>query len=504
MNVLEAQTPQSYCLPLPKLAYGIGILLTVFIAVITGLNWQAGLTLALAFGYMVLVSVRLEWGVYAILSFAVLCIDGWAPTRSPEDVVFRLSVGHIYIMEFAVYGLLAAYLIRRAFGKVPTHDHRFFVPTPLDAPLKVFAALMPIFAVYGLVLGNPTKEALGYEEWRSLFMAIVLYFLITSIFTSREKALKLFWAFLGLNAAIGLYSLTLYFLGTDGPFPLLLGRGPVGEGPENYTFVFAALCAIAWLLFCPEKGSWKRNLIWLAAIVPLLNVLLSEKRDPQLGLLVGLVILTWRIPIRKKMKLAVAAATSGAAVLLLVGALGIRTHGGGLEKSASRYTEVTELVENPRSLLNLQGTLAFHILDLVDSFNSIRLRPILGYGFGGEFTRRYTALASVGGLAIQPGIVHDQYLDFGVKMGIVGLFAFLWVLARFVRYSHAVISKNVSSEYETIVLGLYAAVWGDIAIELWGASWRGGTKMPIIFLVTFALVVCLLRQESVVDHLGSE
>lgn len=499
MKALEVEGTRPYFVPLPMLAYGLGILLTIFIAVITGMNWQAGVTLALAFGYMVLVSVQLEWGVYTILAFSVLCIDGWAPNRSPEDVVFRLAVGHIYIMEFAVYGLLVAYLIRRAFDKAPTHDHRFFVPTPLDAPLRVFAVLLPIFAFYGLVLGNPTKVALGYEEWRSLFMAIVLYFLITSIFTSREKALKLFWAFLGLNTAIGLYSLTLYFLGTNGPFPLVLGTGPIGEGPENYTFMFGALCAIAWLLFCREKGSLKRKLIWLAAIIPLLNILLSEKRDPQLGLLVGLATLTWRIPFQKKMKLGIAAATLGAAVLLFVGALGIRTHGGGLEKSVSRYTEVTELVENPRSLLNLQGTLAFHILDLVDSFNSIRLRPILGYGFGGEFIRHYTALASVGGLAIQPGIVHDQYLDFGVKMGLVGLFAFLWMLARFVRYSHAVISKNVSSEYETIALGLYSAVWGDIAIEFWGASWRGGTKMPTIFLVSFALVVCLLRKGSVLD-----
>src|SRR6185437_5759325 len=223
MKALEAQTPQPYSLPLPKAGYAIVGLLAIFIAVITGLNWQAGLTLTLVLAYMVVISVRLEWGIYIIVAFAVLCIDGWAPNRSPEDVVFRLSIGHIYIMEFAVYGSLASYFVRRALDKRPVSDRRFFAVTPLGTPLKVFAALLPLFAIYGLALGNATKEALGYEEWRSLFMAIVLYFLLTTIIRTREESLKLFWWFLGLNTILGLFSLALYFLGSQGPLPLIFG-----------------------------------------------------------------------------------------------------------------------------------------------------------------------------------------------------------------------------------------------------------------------------------------
>ena len=496
MKALQLENSQPFVLPFPKLAYCIGILLTILIAVITGLNWRAGLTLTLASAYMLLVSIRLEWGVYIIVAFTVLCIDGWAPNRSPEQVIFRLSVGHIYIMEFAVYGLLAIYVIRRLFESVRARDRRVFVPTALDRPLKVFAALLPVFAVYGLVLGNSTKEALGYEEWRSLLIAIVLYFLITSIFVTREKALKLFWTFLGLDAAIGLYSLTMCLLGTDGPLPLVLGTGPVGEGPENYTFMFAALCAIAWLLFCPDNHFWKRNLVRLAAIIPLLNVLLSQKRDPQLGLVVGLLVLAWKVPTRRKVRLGGVIAAIGLSFLLFATVLGLGARNSGLERSTSRYAEIADFINNPKPMALIQSasptdTLAFHIFDLVDSFNSFRLRPILGYGFGGHFQRVYTSL--VGGDAVEPGIVHDQYLDFCIKMGLVGLLGFLWVLARFVSFSIRSIARVPVFEYDAIALGFLSAMCADMVVEIWGPSWRAQTKMPIVFLFSLAMAVCLLR-----------
>jgi O-antigen ligase len=232
----------------------------------------------------------------------------------------------------------------------------------------------------------------------------------------------------------------------------------------------------------------------MAAITPVLNLLLSEKRDPQLGLLVGLFVLSWRIPFRKKMKVGMAAAGLGALLFLFTAALGIRASSAGLEKSASRYTEITEFFQNPKQIAAMGNeTFLFHIFDLVDSFNSIRLRPILGYGFGGRFERKYTALAAVGGESIVPGIVHDGYLDFWLKMGLVGLAAFLWVFVGFFRFCKANLPRVPNSSYHAVALGLYAAMWGDVAIEVWGPAWVGNTKMPIVFLSSLALAVCLLR-----------
>ncbi|MGB6483363.1 MAG: O-antigen ligase family protein [Candidatus Acidiferrales bacterium] len=496
MKALDVQTPLSFPFPITRIGYGVGILVVIFVSVITGISWQAGLTLTLVFAYIVLISVRLEWGIYAIVAFAILCIDGWTPNRSPDDVVFRLAIGRIYIMEFAVYVLLAAYLIRRAFSRLPVSERHVFVPTPLDLPLKLFAGLLPAFAFYGFALGNPAQDAFGYYEWRVLFMAIVFYFLITTIIGTREKALKLFWWFLALDTIIGLYCLTLYVLGSDGPLPFVLGTGPVGEGPENYMFVFAALGAISCLFFCREKNPGKRSLVRLAAIVPVVNILFSEKRSAQLGLLVGLVVLAWRVPFRKKLKWGAVIAGLALIALLFASATGLNEKSIGLGKSASRYTEITQFLENRSHVADMSGeTLLFHIFDFVDSFNSIRLRPILGYGFGGEFVRKYTALAFVGGENIEPGIVHDQYLHFWLKMGLGGLLALLWIYIRFFKFCRSAIPRIPVTEFHAVALGLCAAMWGDLAIETWGPVWIGDTKIPLLLFLSLALVVCVSRKE---------
>lgn len=497
MKSLDVRMTEPLPLPVVRIGYGVGVLLVVLVSIITGISWQAGLTLTLVFAYTVLISIRLEWGIYAIVAFAVLCIDGWTPNRSPDDVVFRLAVGHVYIMEFAVYGLLAAYLVKYGFSKSPANERQIFTPTPLDLPLKLFAGSLPAFALYGLALRNPAQDALGYYEWRELFMAIVLYFLITTIFDAREKALRLLWWFLALSTVIGLYCLALYILGSDGPLPFVLGAGPVGEGPENHMFVLAALGAISWLFFSREKDTGKRTLIWLAAIVPVLNIILSQKRDPQLGLIVGLAMIAWRIPFRKKLKWVATIVGMALIVLLFASAIGVGEKSIGVGKSASRYMEITQFLQNPNHVADMSGeTLLFHIFDLVDSFNSIRLRPILGYGFGGQFARRYTALASIGGENIQPGIVHDQYLHFWLKMGLVGLVAFLWIYVAFFKLCRASIPRIPVTEFQSVSLGLCAAMWGDLAMEVWGPAWVGNTKMPILLLLCLALVVCLLRPET--------
>ena len=495
MSVLEAQRPQPFVLPFPKLAYGIGILLTIFIALITGVNWQAGLTLTLAFGYMVLVSIRLEWGVYIIVAFAVLCIDGWAPNRSPEEVVFRLAVGHMYIMEFAVYGLLAAYFMRRAFGKAGGNGDKIFAASPVEKPLKAFTFLLPVFAAYGWFRGYPAQEAFGYYEWRSLFLAIVFFFLICTIFDSSAKALRLFEWFIVWCTLAAFYSVMIFIFGAPPGTADFLGVGPVGEGPQNYMFMFAAVSAIAVLIYCDRLTIPKYRLFLVAAILCTLNILISQKRDPQLGLIVGLIVITWKIPIRKKIRWAVLASTAGLAAALIIAAVGIRVGGGDISQSAARYGEVVDFVQNPRTLLKPEGSLAFHILDCFDAWNTIKQHPVLGSGFGSEYHREYTLLSGVGGegAGLETGMVHNQYLTIWWKMGIAGLGVCFWLIFEICRYGRRKLFKTNLIFTDAVALGLFAAFCGDLAVEMWGSSWTTDTKFPIILFLSLALMMQLTR-----------
>lgn len=477
-----------------KAPYFVIGFLVLTAAVLTGLDWRTGLTFALVCLYFSFLSIHLESGIYIILAAAAIFIDGWALERSPDDVVFRLGLGRFYIMEIAVYGLLLMYALKRSFGSSPATRRTLFSRTPLDRPIIAFAALLPVFAFYGLLRGNPLQDAIGYFEWRCLFTAIVFFFLMVTLADTRAKALRYFWWFMALVTAKASYSLFIYLLRIRGPFPDVFGSGPVGEGSENYMFAFAALAAISLLLFGREMREGKRALLWLTVVVTVINILVSEKRSAQLGLAVGLLVLAWRLPWRQKLKWGAITGVVVTGLLILPALLGQKPQARGVQASASRYTEIIEAVQDPASLLPGTGTFAFHVLDWVDAWNSIVERPLLGYGFGGQFVRNYTLLPFASGESIEPGhIVHNQYLTFWLKMGVIGWAAYVWVFISFFRFGRRMIPGIARSYGEAVSLGLVAALWGDVFMEMWGPNWIGNTQFPILIFSSLAFVVCLTR-----------
>ncbi len=487
---LETPAP----VPSSRVAYFLTAFLAVVTALVTGTDARTGVAFVLAFVCLLILFIRMDLILYGIIASAVVFIDGWAPTRSPDEVVFRLGLGRLYIIEIAVYGLLLSYAIRRALARGSNSKGPFFARTPLDRPLLAFAALLPAFALYGLLRGNPLQDAVGYYEWRCLLLAIVFYFLVVSLADTRAKAFQLFWWFFGLAALKASYSLLIYALGIEGTLPKVFGSGPVDEGPENYMFAFAALVAISLLLFGREMSTGKRALARLSVVVTVINILVSEKRTPQLGLAVGLVVLAWRLPLRQKLKWGARAVIAATALVILSALLGGKPRAEGVEASASRYTEIIQSIQDPASVLSGSGTFAFHALDWVDGWNTIVERPLLGYGFGGQLERNYTLLPFVMGEAVEPGIVHNQYLTFWLKMGVLGLAAYVWVFISFFRFGRRVIPGIPRLPGEAVSLGLYAALWGDVFMELWGPIWVGNTKFPVLVLFSIALVVCFGRE----------
>jgi O-antigen ligase len=183
-------------------------------------------------------------------------------------------------------------------------------------------------------------------------------------------------------------------------------------------------------------------------------------------------------------------------VVLLVGIFRISTRT--VEQSASRYDEIFQFIREPSSALSSNGTLAFHILDLVDAWNIIIQRPVLGYGFGSHYDRKLTLIEGAGGedAGLEPGIVHDLYLHIWWKAGIPGLAIFCWLLVRFFRFGAASMAGPPSSPPQAIALGLYSAMWGDLAMELWGPQWFASTKVALVIFCSFALIVRLVQPEQ--------
>jgi hypothetical protein len=433
--------------------------------------------------------------LYLIVGVIVIFIDGWAPTREPDEVIFRLGIGRVYLMEWLVYGLLAMYIFDWFMNSNPRKQRKLFAATPLDKPLLLFGLMLPAFGIYGLLRGNPFQAAFGYWEWRSLFLAIVFYFLCTSILDTSEKALRLFDWFLLLCAAKATYYLVFYLLGIPYPFEKIIGAGPFDEGPETMMFVFAALAAISLWLFRGESRTRLQSIAPWAALVLTANLAISAKRTVQIGLVLGLIVLGLHLPWRKLIR---SASVAIVAAILFTTLLGIANSGSaatGVSASVSRYGEVLDFIQDPGRLSTPGETFAFHVLDLFDVWGEITQHPVLGTGFGSQYSRDLTLLPSVGGegLGLEAGMVHDQYLYLWWKMGAVGLIAFLYLFGSILRFFKQATPSIPLSELEAISMGLYAAFCADVFMELLAPQWFASTKVAILILMCMAVGVCFAR-----------
>jgi hypothetical protein len=449
-----------------------------------------------------LLLIRLQTVIYAIVAASVVLVDGWLMTRSVEDVPFRLGLGRLYLMEIPILLLFLGYLYRRRSAKKERTSERIFVSTPLDLPLKAWLVAFPVFAMYGLLLGHPLQDAVGYNEWRCLFIAILFYFLVTSLFREYTDLRKLWACFFLLTTAKAFYSLVLAITRIDPPLPLVFGQGPVGEGPENVVYLFAALPALAILLFHLEKEFKCRAVLLFGALTMIADIALSEKREPQLAVFIGLAVLVWHLPRREKIFWGLRIAC----LALLIGFSGFLTNLGssnsGIGASLSRYTELMEFVQTPAET-SAENTFGFHVFDIIDGWEKVKERPILGQGFGGQTERNLTLLPMAWGGEIGTGIIHNQYLTFWLKMGIAGPVLFLWLVGRFLYLCHRSVRGAPETYGNAVALGFCAAMWAELAMEFWTTGWIANTKTPIIVFLALAIAVGFLDDRDASVAQGS-
>ena len=493
MNGQSDAVPMILRKPLPGVWSTLvcGLMGSVFVIVAFAVNPRLGVGILALVTSLVLLHIGFEAVVYGIVAVTVVLVDGSLMTRDPEQVPFRMGLGLLNLMEIPIYLLFLAYLTRRRNLKQEKPFGGILVSTPLDWPLYAWLVAFPVFALYGMLLGHSLEETCGYGAWRSLFIAILLYFLVTSIFREYTSLRQLWRWFFVLASAKALYSLILVTTKIDPPFPLVFGQGPVGEGPENVMYLFAALPALAILLFRAEKDREWRALLLFGASVLVTDIALSEKRDPQLGLLIGLAVLAWHLPRREKIRWGVGV---GCFILVIVSS-GVLVNCGssdsGIGASLSRYNEVVEFVQAPRGNVPRGNNVAFHLFDLIDGWEKIKQRPLLGQGFGGRTERNLTAL--VGGQDVTTDMIHNQYLTFWLKMGVAGPILMLWLIGSFLYHCRRKLNGVSHSFGSATVIGICAAICADVVIEFWGANWIANTKTAIVIFLSMGLAIGFLR-----------
>lgn len=416
--------------------------------------------------------------VYGVLALIALASDGWNPSEPNYMNIFRVNFGRIYLMEWIGYAGIFLHLVRKVLAR-----EQFCVPPHAKWPLLIavcFALMMPLSAVLGLYLGNDTREALGYLEWRALFLSLLVYAVIVLENPRTEELYRYIWFYVAVVSLRGMHGIIKYLLG-HGDYHPAVGTIVFIDSGVLVSMVACILLVTAMLGF----GTHIKNVILLVAVLTPMgfSVVASLRRNVWVGLLAGLAVVGALLPGNRRLKMLVPVGFGAAAVMAFSDWWGSTVLGDRVMSTLS-FLKNPDMVFAPAD----KNSLPFHVYDLLDAWNYIRKAPITGYGFGAHYVRILTAMTGVMGDEVIPNFVHNQYLHFWLKMGVMGLALYVgWIAVVIV---HAVRrAKKLSHDNmdKPLLVGAVAFLVGSMAMQMWDASLIGQTKMPLLFAGAMAV-----------------
>ena len=379
---------------------------------------------------------------------------------------------------------LPAYLIRFSIGVIPTTLLEFLIYFVFliglwqakkigfrKIPLKIY--LPTSFLIISLIISSiiaPDKlVALGILK--GFFIDPLLVFWLVWQFVQREDLPKLFWGLIGSGTFVGVHTIILKIFGqvsADGRVIGIFGYSP------NYLSLFLAPIAVlltTYNLQLTTKKNYKLLVVsCLLLVISILAIYFSGSRGGFLAILGGsgiFLLANYWSWISKSFSAKIIIA-----IIIL----------------ASLYTSWTyfqpDFSVSPETggRIATSNNLRWQIWQT--SIELGKNQPLFGVGLGnfqtafGELTKNRANFPEyITPMALTP---HNIFLMFWLETGILGLIAFLWLLAIFFRQA----LKNLDLRYNPIILGVMSSIilYGLIEASIWK------NDLSIIFWVIWGMI----------------
>jgi O-antigen ligase len=425
------------------LAAGVGVCAGAAVAfgpLWAGFAALAALGLAYAMLRDTLVGLAIAVAVATILPFGTL----------PFKAVITPN-----FLELALIGLMAVWLLR-----LLIHPDATFELTRLGLPILGFLGL----TIFSFILGsNGSPDSLTLHNYFKFFLAVLFFFSVANCVRAPERARWLIRLLLIGGAVSALIGLLLYALPNGTALRLLVSLGRIGYpttgrvlrfveddpkgveraiglavDPNSYGGMLALVGALAIVQAIAERPVLPRRWVLGMAGLMALVVLLTQSRGALGGLAVGAL---YAAALRYRRLLWPAA---GAVVLAVVAyaVLGVGAH------FVERVTEGVQFADQANQM---------RLAEFRNAVEIIRNYPIFGIGFG-----RAPDLNLVAG-------VSSIYLAMAERIGLVGLGAFLAIMAAFFAGGIGALRAAFGAgelERGAALLGLQAAVAAALAVGL--------------------------------------
>ncbi|MDP2817468.1 MAG: O-antigen ligase family protein [Polaromonas sp.] len=300
-----------------------------------------------------------------------------------------------------------------------------------------FAVALAVYFGWQVIGLSYTAAPLSYGMETIYSDRKILYILpLVLLFSGAEPKRRFLVAFFGL-AAVGM----LLSFALAAPFvqqlmthsPLKFTRSSMPLGPENLFRSYAtqsmvfALCAFLSQWFASQQKKPARKWLFHALSLGFL-VNIATVTDGRSGYVVFLVLVVWCFVLWRGLK----GVVLGTFAALLVGAVAFTFSSSVHDRIMKGVTEIQGFTTTPT-----ETSLGRRMVMYQTTLGIIRDNPLFGLGTGG-FKQEFSAIAAEkysGWRANPAGDPHNQYLFILAENGLVGLAAFLSVLAMILKYA---------------------------------------------------------------------
>lgn len=396
----------------------LGILLVGIYSgrIITGFSYKVTLSLILAAAVAIATLVSTDAGL-AVLIFSMLLSPEIALGQIPgRDIIVRFEDFLLAIITFTWFAKTA---INKGIG--------LFIKTPFNKAISIYLLVCVIATLKGTVQGfvSPPSGLFYIVRYAEYF----LLFILVANHIHSKKQIKFFLnSFFITCAIVSFYGIMQIPSGRRVSAPF---EGEIGEPNTFGGYLLFMFCISMGILLQNVSRRLKFTLVGLCALI-FLPFLFTLSRASYLAIIFS--YLTF-ITLSKKKEVLIAVV----AVIIAAGAI---------LKPEAVFSRVKYTFQQQQQYafkignVTLGPSASARVYSWKDSFEAWKKNPILGRGITGF------------------KFLDGQYIRTLPEMGIIGIFAFLWLLWTIFKHSLSIHKKMNDELYKGITLGFFAGSIG--------------------------------------------
>lgn len=421
---------------------------------------------------VLLAALRPDVGVL----FGFLFIYGIVPPAYVPSIALGGGTVKVHDLWIAFLAITVLFRVIKLKNKCPSAIAPFHIPL-----LFMFGLLLISIAYSTLYLSN----AGAISEAREFILWALLPIIVFSL-DSERKCNQFVAGLILLSVAISFLFLVQSMFNIA--WMAETSIAPLSQREKEITRIFSGgvyLIIFSLIYLGILSVELPSRCIWTLPLLILFMGALSVTFGRAVWIATGLALVLSSFLSRGIRGIAAVTSLSVAAIFLLLAVLVI-----------AKPTLVEALINrmgNVNNELDRGGTLRWRLLENQEAMNSIVARPILGVGIGGNYKKVATPATR---FIIEQRYIHNGYLFFPVKFGVIGILFPLMMILLFVIEVLRVRTAGCRSPC------LFSAVVGaflvPVVTSLTQPEWSGG--QGISAFCCFIALLCVLRNQAKQDR----